>query len=149
MHAFFATRGNIWDVEMLMTFLKTRVFPQEFTDMEGGKKHYLFSGLLQPIQLWSYAFPKEFQQQVFTALKFDPENAKRYVKDDLKTQMALGFLRKVLGAQPIPPFEPWKRDIGLFLPGITDNVQIVPIGMKEDVTVTHEVDGKIRTHEAI
>lgn len=145
MHAFFITRGNLKDVELVTDFLRTRVFLLECTTTEGKKVHVPLSGLLQPIQLWSYVFPKEYKEHVFTALKFD--EAERYVPDNFKNKMALSALRMMLGADPIEAFSPKPPGTGLYMPvEALRGVQITPIGQKEDVDVV-EPDGL--KHEGI
>lgn len=145
MHAFFLTRGAWNDVELVMDFLKTRVLWLECTATDGSKIKVPYSGLLQPIQLWSYVFPKEYQREVCTALKFHEKD--RFTPPGLKNDLSLSVLRKLLHCEPVPSFTPVPDGQGLFMPvHALANVQVTPIGLKKDVDVV-ETSGL--THEAI
>jgi hypothetical protein len=144
MHAFFATRGNQRDVELVMEFLRTRVFYLPCTDSSGQVSKVPYTGVLQPIQLWSFVFPKEYQAEVLTALKFHEKD--RYLAGSAAEKAGLAMLRKLLRAAPVPPFAPVPEGKGLFMPlQALENIQVQPIGIKADTTVTY--DGV--THEAI
>jgi len=94
------------------------------------------SQCLQPINLYSYAVPKEYANQVFTSLKFNNE---RYTYGSLKSKMALGGMRKAMGLQPIPKFQPSSPNQLIPLPeNLMKFMHIFPIGIKEDVVSVDE-----------
>ena len=149
MQAYFLTRGEIFAVEKMIDFLKTRVVNWPITNDETGKTIYQPMQLIvRPIQLWEVAFPKESADLVYTSLGF--QNG--VYPDDWKMKLGRASLRKALGANPIPEF---KTNKTLFMPlDSMQNIQIVPIGYREDKTYEHdstgiEKQGFTTTHEAI
>ena len=130
MHAFFITRGFKHDVDFFIKWLETRTFYPQL-EKDGKKIRQPIVATLQPIQLWSYVFPEEFKEQVLTALRFDEENADRYIQSSFKTKTALAILRKGLRAKKVPKFE---KDPSMIMPiEPMQNIAITPIGIKEDV----------------
>lgn len=105
MHLLFATRGDIYSVERLTDYLKTMPCYIPVKNEKGEVvKVDCESMLLQPIQLWSFVFPKEYQDHVLTALKCDEDSVNRYVKDDIKIKAGIKALQKIFSCEPIPKF---------------------------------------------
>lgn len=143
MHAFFITRGNKREVDELVKFLETRLFYMPYTDTDGSKKKVPLQGNLQPIQLWSYVFPREYKDAVLTALKFS-EKTKRWI-DNPKKRAEIEALRLALGADKVPDFE---YDPSILLPQeALNNTAIMPIGVHYDDPEWKDPYGKI--HEAL
>lgn len=116
MHLFFLSRGIKHEVERAMGFLEHVWFKYPF--YENGKEEVLsVQAHLQPVQLWSYVFPEGAQEEVLRGMKFD-----------FVMQKQMGILRRALGAEKIPKFNPE----GLAIPAPKKNVQFIPIGIKKD-----------------
>jgi hypothetical protein len=141
MHAYFLTRGNIYDVDLFIDYLKTRTMMLPFTrDSDGLKGKLPLSMIVRPIQLWEVCFPKEEKDTVLTALKFD----EGIYPDNYKMHTGIYALRKALQAEPVPKFSKEKT---LFMPiKAMENIQIIPIGVREDRELK---DPNGTTHEAI
>jgi len=147
MHAAFVARGNQKDLDLMEEFLRTRMLPWAFTTKEGKKMSAAYTGLLQPIRFYSYVFPKEYKNEVLTALKFDAENTDRYVQNSFKTKMAIAAVRKAMRMKPVPKFDLIPVGNGIYMPlDAMKNIAITPIGVKDDVMLTDE-QGK--TYEAL
>ena len=141
MQAYFLTRGNIYDVEKLIDFLKTRTMMMPFTAPDGKKMFQPQSLIVRPVQLWEIAFPESEKDKVFNSLHFDNPP----YPDNLKMKAMLYGLRKALNSKPIPEF---CKDKFLFMPfKAMENIQIIPIGFREDKMDFKEENGT--THEAI
>lgn len=144
-HYLFMTRGAKRDVDEMAKFLETASFILPYVDMaDGGKiKGQPLTGILQPIQLWSYVVPDKALDVVLNSLGADEENINRW-QGNLKMKAMVKGLQVAMGAEKIPEF---KKDQKMYLPMPSmENISIIPIGIKRDVVV-REQDGKI--HEAI
>lgn len=142
MQIYFATRGNSWDVDFLIARLKTLVHTWEIEDIATGKvtKEHRF-GILRPVQLWEYAFPKQDLDIVMNSLNLSHPNGAGY--HEKKIGLMAASIRMALGAKPLPKPKSTK-----FFPMPVENmknIQIIPIGVREDKMI--EYDGK--RHEAI
>jgi len=125
------TRGCKRDVEEMVKYLETRAFDLPYTDSKGKKGSQLMSGLLQPIQLWSYVFPEDSKDAVLTSLRFDKENIKRW-SASAKMKALTTALRIGMGGSKIPKFDTSKC---MVMPiGSMKNISIIPIGVKADST---------------
>lgn len=141
MHAFFLTRGNKRDVDEFIDFLKTRNLPVPFIDKEGKKGYLPQTGIVQPVQMWSFVFPENWKNEVLTALKFDKENIERWASNKQVSLMRNG-LRLALGADKIPELQPVADGKGLYMPvNAMENISIIPIGVKKDV-YSWKADGR-------
>ena len=139
------TRGNKRDVDHMTQFLETRAFPLLHIDKKENKTVVPMTGILQPVQLWSYVFPEVSKDAVLTGLKFDDENIKRW-ESNAKLRGLTYLLRKAMGASKIPKFEP---NNSMLMPlKSMENIAIMPIGVKHDDL--NWWDEKSKTiHEAI
>lgn len=144
MHIVFFTRGHIGDVEDFADFLKTQSFTIPIKNIETGEQQNIaMSGLLQPIQLWSYVFPEEHKDIVLNTLFGDHMKVWGYGK---ASDLTLAAMRKGLKLKKIPKFDKRKS---FFLPKeITDNIAITPVGIKEDIKDFKEANSPL-VHEAI
>lgn len=135
MELYFLASAVKHKLDFFETQMQTLRFPLKFKDEKGKEKIQILYGMLQPMKLYRYIFPKESLNCVLNTLNLG-EN--RYPMFDKQ-----GFvLRKALNAKKIP-----KPD--LKVPPIlinTENVAIKGIGIKEDVEMTFP-NGL--THEAI
>lgn len=137
MHVVYMTRGHINDVGILNDFLKTKVFLTPYIDKNGKEILQPETGILQPIQLWSYVFPSQYKDHVFTALNF--QNADRYIYNDPKIKGALWAARKAMGLKKIQEIKPIQQP--LWMPKeAMKNIAVYPIGFKEDV-IGKDADG--------
>jgi hypothetical protein len=93
-----------------------------------------------------YCFPKEYLDTVLNSLKFDVDDGDRYGLGKFK----LALLRKVLKAKKTPKFEKEKKLV-FFDDEITENVNIIAIGIREDGEITEPKGSKYEDfkHEAI
>lgn len=89
-------------------------------------------GMLEPIQMYRYVFPKECLPIVAKTLKADADNP---LYSKLKTQ--LWAMRKMIGLKEAP-----KTGLpGITLPVSTQHLQIIPIGIKDDEVGIFEPNG--------
>lgn len=111
--------------------------PYTAKDQNGKDVPYVVQAHLQPIQLWSYVFPKEHLDTILRTLK--PQSSigiplgKDHPAHDQKTgsparKWSLGAIRKFLKLQPVPYYDPE----GLKFPIWNENTQVIGIGIKED-----------------
>lgn len=136
MHAVYATRGNIDAVNSINEFLKTQKFLIPFTDKDGKSYTQAIAGNLQPIQLWSYVFPKEARDAVLTTLGFTQANQERWYGTSFKQRMIWASLRKALHCEPIPTDIKTDRELWLDQDA-KKGVSFMPIGVKHDLTITN------------
>jgi hypothetical protein len=94
-----------------------------------GKNKYVVQGNLQPIELWSYVFPREHLDTVLRSLNVQKqigfEDAPMHLPH---RKLAVQLIRKALGLKEIPKVEPK----GIKIPLHINNMQIVGLGIKED-----------------
>lgn len=128
--------GAIHNIDVFEARMSTLPLMLPF-EKDGKKYKQPMFGMLEPVKLYRYVFPKEHLDEILKTLDF-PENVnyKRFDKQKL-------FLRKALGLKktPIP-----KEDAQPFLIHKM-GVALKDIGIKEDVDNMTFPDGTI--HEAI
>lgn len=146
MHYIFATRGEMLDVERLMQSLNNQAMLCPCKKPDGSVIYQPVYARVEPIQLWSYVFPKEYSDAVLNTLGASKENQARWYGTGLKNQTIWYGLRKALWCKPIPQF---KTDKKLFVPvDALENISIMPIGVKYDVEdFKDDLNGT--THEAL
>jgi hypothetical protein len=143
MHVIFIPYGIIQAVEHLKIDMQAQKFPLLMHSPDGKEtKSILVQGGLRiaPFGIIDYVFPKEYKDIVMTTLKFN-------MPDGYKIPKAyLTMVRKALKCKPIPK----KIDTKEILPWITQDISLIPIGIREDKTYT-EVDGEFKDwyHEAL
>jgi len=135
MEVFFVSRGMNEKVEKWKKYIETWMHPYPYIDKEGNKKSMNIQGWLDPIQLWGYAFPYEQRDKVLSALQFGVGHDKlgNYSK-------FLYPLRKILKCEPIPKDIPKIKPTYIGL----ENMQLLPIGMRQDIKDAKFPDGTIR-----
>ena len=125
MHLYIATRGHKQFVEKLISDLQAQYLPLKLR----GVMQNVELGV-RPIQLWELFFAEDQLPRVLATLEPQERGA---------SKTGLAFLRKALKAKKIP------KDIDknvVKLPVGKQNVQIVPIGIREDIihpTKGHEM----------
>jgi hypothetical protein len=135
MELYFAASGVAHELDYFEKNMQFLPFELPYTDAKGTKKKQLSYGMLSPIKLYRYVFPKEALDIVLKTL--DLPN-KSYPKFNLQARA----LRLALNAKKIP--KP-KDDAVAYNVGFK-NVAIKGIGIKEDPIQTF-ANGC--THEAI
>ena len=116
MHLITATRGNIHDVNRLISELQGKYLPFEYE----GKKA-LLSMLVQPIQLWSFVFPEPALQTVLHTI---PDT--NWHVD--KSKLPFYAIRKALGAEKVPPMDKTTNGLPVYL----RNTELMHIGIIKD-----------------
>lgn len=117
-----ATGDPVW-----MNRHKANMMSQPFYITGTGPNGQVFQqpmiGMLQEIKLFRYVFPKEGLNLVLNTLNRDGAP----LPNGLNTQA--WAMRKALGLKPIPEYVkgPAKMPVSM------ENIQVVPIGIKEDV----------------
>ena len=135
MEVFFISRGMNECTEKWKKYMETWMHPYPFIDKDGKKQMNYVQGLLDAIQLWGYVFPHEQRDEVLSALNFGVG------KDKLGSYSKYLYpLRKILKCEPIP------KDIPELKPRYIgkDNIQFLPIGLREDIKDAKFPDGTIR-----
>lgn len=129
------TTGAKHHRDLFVSQMQGHTFTLAGKDAIGNDIKQSLYGMLEPVELWRYVFPKEGLKIVTKTL-----NGERELSPAMKRQT--WALRKAIGLKEIP------RDNlpNVKLPVVTDHMQIVPVGIKEDDTVTF---GNGNTHEAI
>ncbi len=133
MHLFIATRGVYEDVNKFMAMLRGKFLPWMFKPKGAKKKEKIFFQMgVQPIQLWSINFPKEYKDIVLNTV-FHPHDYKGEPQNKAH-KMAFAAIRKMLGkgVKPIPDYK-----IDKAMPIDRGAVNIMGIGIKEDRETEH------------
>lgn len=134
MEVFFVSRGMNEYVDKWKKFMETWMHPYPYIDKDGKKKTINIQGLLDPIQLWGYAFPYGERDKVLTSMNFG-------IGDKLGNYSKYLYpLRKILKCKAMP------NDIKDIKPTYIarDNIQFMPIGIREDVLNAKFPDGTTR-----
>jgi len=140
MHAVFIPYGKRSEVELLLRDMDAQ---KHYIPMWKGKEKkgiWIQSQVrLLPFGVYEYIFPKEDMDVVLTTLKFDLDN---YNLGKLK----LFALKKALNIQKIPEFKKDRKYLW-----IKENVNIIPLGIREDTTIVDSTPGENLgwEHEAI
>ncbi len=140
MELIFGTRGHIDCVEKMIRNLRSVWMKREWTAKK-GKVMKAMEMNVKPYQIWSIAFPKEYKDTVLNTLIRD---GKQHKEDMTKRypwifNWLTKFLRKKLGLIEIPI----KRKHKDVWPVYTANVEIFPIGIKEDGEMTDTAGKKM------
>jgi hypothetical protein len=94
-----------------------------------GNKKYVVQGNLQPIELWSYIFPREHLSIVAKSLNMSSTMGQKDAPLHAPYRTgALSLLRNSLGLKKIPNFQEEKH----LIPFHINNMQILGLGIKED-----------------
>lgn len=144
MHAIFIPYGIKAEVEHLLMDMQAQKFPLTLIAPDGKKQVQWIQGSLRilPFGVYEYVFPREVADAVLSALNFHQREGDRY---------SIGLLRKFLlryvtKADPIPTFNKMENIMRWY----TDNVEIIPIGVRYDVDcIVPEGTMKGWKHEAI
>jgi hypothetical protein len=125
MHLILATRGNIFDVNRMISELSGKYMPYKGYD----GKDYNISLLIQPIQLWSMVFPKQNLQHILHTI---PDG--NFHKE--QSSFLFKLLRKKMGAKPVPEMD----NTTLGFPIYKQNIEIMHIGVIEDGQYDNEIE---------
>lgn len=139
MHAIFIPYGKIEEVELMLNDMKAQKHKLVMTKGKQTKYLWIQSQIrLLPFGVMEYVFPKEDMDTVLHTLNF---NSDRYKLGGFK----LAFIRKMVNADKIPEYKTKQHYLW-----IRDNVNIIPIGMRDDEEFT-DTKGPYKgwTHEAI
>lgn len=142
MHVVFMVCGRKQSVDHMFMDMQAQKFPLINTKGDDKKAIYLQGTLRYSILgTWEYVFPRESRDIVMTTLGF---NTERYPQH--KLDLRKWGLRKVLKCKPIPK----KFDSSQKLLWVTNDVAVIPIGIREDTDLV-ETDGEFKgyTHEAL
>ena len=139
MHFDFIPYGKRSEVELLLRDMEAQ---KHFLPMRKGKKKMgrWIQGQVRllPFGVYEYVFPKEDMNVVLNTLIVEKD---RYELGDFKIAM----FRKMLKLKPIPEYKNDNKYLW-----IKDNVNIIPLGVKEDEDYTDPSgESKGWTHEAI
>lgn len=168
MHAVFILYGIKDAVDMMLRDMQSQKFLLECTSPDGKEKRYQWmQGSLRflPGGIYDYVFPKEYQDEVLTELRFNTQNMTltgvetAYTPFNIYKEFSFGLfkikplnaLKKALNLQDVPDFKKYERNLNSHVVWITDNVSIIPIGIKPDGVVTESKTAPLAdwTHEAI
>ena len=135
MELYFLATGVYDKLALWETTMQGKKFNLPYKDKKGNKKIQEFYGMLEPIRLYRYIFPKEYRDSVLNMLSLP--SAKVYPGFNSRAEV----LRRIMKAKKIPtPDINAKR-----IPHIQLPIAIQGIGIKEDRTAI--VNGN--THEAL
>lgn len=129
-HIFFATRGHYNEVQkFIQSILAVRLKAKsDIPDINNGEaKDVFIQANLQPMQIWSLVFPKEYTDLILTTL-FDDTYGK-IVKHQSFYQKFFNLFRWCLRLKKCPEYDSSKNLKHLIY---TANVQKVFLGLKED-----------------
>lgn len=128
------TRGIMHDVERYFRDLSAQSLPFRYW-ADPNRKEGALDMLLQvrvcPIQLWDISFPEAYKDTMLSTLF--PNGAQGMGMN--RKIMALG-LRTLMGFDPIP--SDWKKENKIFVPSSNLNIEMIGIGIKEDVKLPVE-----------
>ena len=143
MHVAFIPVGKRSEVELLLRDMESHKYLMPLKKGKANKK-LIIPGSIRclPLGFYDYIFPKEYLDAVLNTLKFNDEGDKRYSVGIIKK----AFIRKMLGVKKAPK----NFNIKTRYPWIIENVNIVPIGIKEDGVIT-DPNGEHKgwSHESI
>ena len=115
---FFATAPYHW-LKLFEAQMQSQIMTLNYKEPNGTPKTQQFYGMLEPVNLYRYVFPKEAEQLVVNTLL---DNSSHLVPKSLQWAIQKGIgLRK-----PVEPFGNFK------MPLKTEGIRILPIGIKED-----------------
>lgn len=134
MELFFIATGVYHKLKTFETYMQSIPWVLPFKDKEGKDHKQAVYGMLEPIQLYRYIFPKEELDSVLKTLDLPSDSY-----NEFNTQSKI--LRKILKLKPIP--KPDDKAIKRLLN--KEHVAIKAIGIKEDKMVNH--DGMV--HEGL
>jgi hypothetical protein len=126
------------ELDLFESIMQSQVFDMPFKkDGKDFKQPYY--GILSPIKLYRFIFPKDNLHQVMKMLKIHEEHYGQFDKQAL-------VFRKILNAKKFPKIDP--KTPQRFFP-LDLNVAIKGIGYKEDKTINYEQGGSKLEHEGI
>ena len=152
MHVAFIPYGKRSEVELLFRDMEAQKFLWKM--WRGKKTQYIHTeGQLRilPFGIYEYIFPKEHEAAVLNVLKFNnlgsnygSQGKKKYT--DIIGKARIALFRKLAGCKPAPKDYDTKER--LFW--ITQNVKIIPLGVRYDAELT-EKHGRFKgwTHESL
>ena len=127
MHFAFIPYGKRAEVELLLRDMEAQKFLMPMTQ-DGKEQKVWIQGVVRicPLGIYDYVFPKENLDMVLATICNYYPDGNPIIPYNIGW-IKLALLRKITQSKPIPKF---KRDKVLLW--IKDNVNIIPIGIKED-----------------
>ena len=128
METYFAATGPLHWLRLFETTMEAQTFAMEGIAPTGQPVPTNMGGLIEPIQLYRFITPDNpaTNSLVWRTLKF---HAPSTAKDTIKS-FPIFAIRKMLALQKVPEFETQ----GPILSVNTDHIQLIPLGIKEDVS---------------
>lgn len=128
---YFITRGLWSSIDKWITHLKGKWFPWKYNGQDG-----ILEGMLRPIQLWEFAYPKEYRDIVLNTI-FDGQPDVGKHQSNWKGNLGLKAIQKALGAKSIKPWDTTKGK----LPMDRQGMSVMGIGERDDQENTHPATG--------
>ena len=130
MHAVFIPYGKIEEIEIFFRDLRAQKHVLELKK-EYKKISFVIESQLRmlPFGIYEYIFPKEDKDKVLAGLKFHGFEKSQYNINESYIVM----LRRILNCEKAGKFDASKK-----FPWITENVMIIPIGIKQDDEITED-----------
>ena len=132
MQVYFITRGKDNAIKEWIKHLSAKWFPYQYNNQNG-----LLEGILRPVQLWEFGFPKEHKDLVFNTL-FDGQPGAGTHQSDWKGNLGLKAICKALNAQPLGE---WNLSAGKMVMPSRAGMSVMGIGYRKDKTNIHPATG--------
>jgi hypothetical protein len=137
MEAYFLASGVKHELDLFESVMQSQVFDLPFKK-DGKDYKQPYYGILAPIKLYKFVFPKEYLDQVTKMLNLD---GNQYSQFDVQAMA----MRKIMRAKKFP--KPKKDTAKRYFPQL--NLAVKGIGYKEDKPMSYEIDGSKVEHEGI
>jgi hypothetical protein len=137
MEIYFAASGVKHELDLFESIMQSQPFNLPFKK-DGKEFKQPYYGILAPLKLYKFVFPKEHLNEVVKMLGLDNEGYKQF-------NLQATALRKIMRAKKLPKIP--KDTPQRFFPKL--NLAIKGIGYKEDKPLIYEVDGHKVEHEGI
>lgn len=148
MHAVFMPYGRVNWVEEFLNDIRAQKLFYKLTSPDGKETKQMLAQIglrVLPFGFYDVSFPREYKNQVLTALEFHKNTVQQYRIPEL----ILKQIRKALDVKVPEEFDtseflPWVKGMDLKHHDVT----IIPLGIREDKDIVDDrLDGW--THEAI
>lgn len=138
MEAYFLATGAMHNMKMFETHMQSQPFYLNTIQANGQPAGITMFGMLEPLMLYRYIFPKEAKGLVLSTLNFN-----KNIHQPLPTPI-LWSIRKALGLRQAEQNEVAQHKE---LPVFKKDLHIIPLGIKDDETRLFHESGV--TQEAI
>jgi hypothetical protein len=137
MEAYFLASGVKHELDLFESVMQSQVFDLPFKK-DGKDYKQPYYGILAPIKLYKFVFPKEYLDQVTKMLSLDGNGYPQF-------NLQATAMRKIMRAKKFPKAK--KDTPKRYFPQL--NLAIKGIGYKEDKDFSYEIDGSKVEHEGI